>query len=115
MCGIAGIIDFAGRAIDRGRLEQACASAHRGPDDRGVWMHESPGFTAGFAHTRLAIIDPRPEGHQPMTDAAGRWAVAYNGELYNYRGLRAELAGKFRTECDTEVVLQACAAGGQRR
>lgn len=113
MCGIAGIIDFAGRPIERARLEGACtALAHRGPDDRGIWVHESPGFSAGFAHTRLAVIDPRPEGHQPMLDAAGRWAVAYNGELYNYRELRGELAGPLRTESDTEVVLQACAQWG---
>lgn len=113
MCGIAGIIDFTGRAIERGRLEWACAAlAHRGPDDHGVWMFESPGFSAGLAHTRLAVIDPTPEGHQPMTDAAGRWAVAYNGELYNYRELRRELGGDFRTDSDTEVVLGACTRWG---
>ena len=113
MCGIAGIIDFAGRPIERARLEGACADlAHRGPDDRGVWVHEAEGFSVGLAHTRLAVIDPTPEGHQPMTDPAGRWAVAYNGELYNYRDLRGELAGPLHTDSDTEVVLQACAQWG---
>lgn len=113
MCGIAGIIDFEGRPISRAALERACCDlAHRGPDDRGVWIHESPGFSVGLAHTRLAVIDPRPEGHQPMLDAAGRRAVVYNGELYNYRALRAELPDRTRTESDTEVILQACAAWG---
>lgn len=113
MCGIAGIVDFRGRPVDRAMLEQFCAGlGHRGPDDQGVWVHQSEGFTAGFAHTRLAVIDPTPEGHQPMTDPAGQWALVYNGELYNYRELRAELGGEFRTDCDTEVVLRACMRWG---
>lgn len=115
MCGIAGIIDFQGRAIDRAALERACTSlAHRGPDDRGTWVHESPGFSVGFAHTRLAIIDPTPEARQPMVDAAGRFALTYNGELYNYRALRERLGGPFHTASDTEVVLRACARLGPR-
>ena len=109
MCGIAGIIDFCGRPIDRAVLEGFCAElAHRGPDDRGIWIYETPEFSVGLAHTRLAVIDPTPEGHQPMADPANRWALAYNGELYNYRALRAELGGEFRTDSDTEVVLRAC-------
>lgn len=113
MCGIAGIIDFTGRPVDAGLLSELCRClAHRGPDDAGTWVAEAPGFSVGLAHTRLAVIDPTPEGHQPMTNPAGRCAVAYNGELYNYRRLRDELAGPFRTSCDTEVVLAACTQWG---
>lgn len=113
MCGIAGIIDFRGRAIDETVLRRmGAALAHRGPDDSGVWTHHAPGFCAGLAHTRLAVIDPTPEAHQPMIDAGGSRAVAYNGELYNYRSLRGQLPVAPRTASDTEVVLGACSAWG---
>lgn len=115
MCGIAGIIDFTGRPVDPGLLEGLCRClGHRGPDDAGIWTVTAPGFAVGLAHTRLAVIDPTPEGHQPMTDPAGRCAVTYNGELYNYLRLRDELPGPFRTACDTEVVLAACMRWGVR-
>jgi|GEM_PF-47381 len=113
MCGIAGVIDFHGRPIDQETLGRLCAALdHRGPDDSGIWVHESEGFSAGLAHTRLAVIDPSPSAHQPMTDPQGRWAIAYNGELYNYPRLREQLPGPFRTSCDTEVALNACIAWG---
>ncbi|HPU24890.1 MAG TPA: asparagine synthase (glutamine-hydrolyzing) [Phycisphaerae bacterium] len=115
MCGIAGIIDFEGRPIDVRRLEEACQSlAHRGPDDRGIWQSQSNGWSVGLAHTRLAVIDPAPEAHQPMITPDGRWAIAYNGELYNYRALRDEIGSERRTASDTEVVLQACRAWGPK-
>lgn len=113
MCGIAGIIDFRGRPIERATLERFCdALAHRGPDDRGIWTYAADGFSAGLAHTRLAVIDPTPEGRQPMVTRDGACAVAYNGELYNYRDLGARLASSLRTMCDTEVVLEACREWG---
>jgi len=113
MCGIAGIIDFQGRKIDEALLCRFCdILGHRGPDDRGVWVHQDSGFSAGLAHTRLAVIDPTPEAHQPMADATGRYAVTYNGELYNYRSLRSDLPVSTRTASDTEVVLQSCIAWG---
>lgn len=113
MCGIAGIIDFRGRAVDRQVLNRMeLALSHRGPDDQGQWVHESPGFSVGLAHTRLAVIDPTPEGHQPMVTPDGRWAICYNGELYNYRELREQLSGLFHTTCDTEVALRACITWG---
>jgi asparagine synthase (glutamine-hydrolysing) len=77
--------------------------AHRGPDDEGTWTH--PRGHAGFVHRRLAIIDPE-HARQPMTDGAGR-ALTYNGEVYNYPELRAELGGGFHTTSDTEVVLRS--------
>src|SRR5687768_14188986 len=113
MCGIAGIIDFRGRPIERHILEGFCRSlAHRGPDDSGIWQHQVDGFSVGLAHTRLAVIDPTPDARQPMLDASGRYALSYNGELYNYRELRGQLPTKPRTASDTEVVLQACIAWG---
>jgi len=107
MCGICGAINLRGEPIPDlpARLEvMSDLIAHRGPDDAGVWAHERG--HVGFAHRRLSIIDPTPAGHQPMRDDAGRW-MTYNGEVYNYPELRAELGGSWRTGTDTEVVLRA--------
>jgi asparagine synthase (glutamine-hydrolysing) len=107
MCGICGVIDLRGAPIPdlRRRLEvMSDLIAHRGPDDEGIWTH--PRGHVGLGHRRLSIIDPTPAGHQPMADEAGRW-ITYNGEVYNYPELRLELGGRFRTACDTEVVLRA--------
>ncbi len=113
MCGIAGIIDFRGRPVDRETLERMQAAlAHRGPDDAGIWTCQATGLAIGLVHTRLSVIDPTPEGHQPMLAGDGRWAIVYNGELYNYRVLGPRLGLDLRTACDTEVVLQACATRG---
>lgn len=102
MCGIAGITDS---TLDQ-LWKLAKCLGHRGPDDRGVWQDKPGG--AGFAHTRLAIIDLTPGGHQPMVSHCGRYAIAFNGEIYNYRHLRRDLesAGEtFRSSSDTEVLL----------
>jgi asparagine synthase (glutamine-hydrolysing) len=109
MCGIAGIIDFAGRTISRVRLDHACDRLHhRGPDDRDTWVAESQALSVGLASTRLAVIDPRPEGRQPMIADGGRLIVVFNGEIYNHRALRVELAGAgcaFKSDSDTVVLL----------
>jgi len=107
MCGICGAINLRGEPIPdiERRLEvMNDLVAHRGPDDDDIWTHERG--HVGFGHRRLAIIDPTPAGHQPMRDDAGRW-ITYNGEVYNYPELRVELGGRFRTGCDTEVVMRA--------
>ena len=107
MCGICGAINLRGEPIpDLPRRLEVMSDliAHRGPDDEGFWTHERG--HVGFGHRRLAIIDPTPAGHQPMPDAAGRW-ITYNGEVYNYPELRLQLGGRFRTGCDTEVVMRA--------
>src|SRR4051794_21525446 len=107
MCGIAGILSLTGAPVPdlRRRLEvMNDLIAHRGPDDAGLWTHERG--HVGFAHRRLSIID-LAHGHQPMIDEAGN-VITYNGEVYNYPEIRAELAGeRFATDCDTEVVLAA--------
>jgi len=107
VCGIAGAIDLSNRPIpDLGRRLDLMneIQVHRGPDGHATWKHERG--HVGFAHRRLAIID-LSTGDQPMTDGRGSW-ISYNGEIYNYIELRAELGGKgFRTTSDTEVALRA--------
>ncbi len=102
MCGIAGTT---GSTTDR-LWEMAGYLGHRGPDDRGIWQDKSGG--PGLAHTRLAVIDLSPAGHQPMVSPCGRYVIAYNGEIYNYRSLRRDLESigeVFRSSSDTEVLL----------
>lgn len=107
MCGIAGILSLTGAPVpDLQRKLEVMNDliAHRGPDDSGTWTHQHG--HVGFAHRRLSIID-LAHGHQPMADEAGN-VITYNGETYNYPEVRAELSGeRFRTDCDTEVVLAA--------
>ncbi|MDP3719082.1 MAG: asparagine synthase (glutamine-hydrolyzing) [Acidobacteriota bacterium] len=117
MCGIAGILTAeAGRSDMRPALDaMQSALRHRGPDDRGQWR--SPSGLAAFAHTRLAILDLSPAGHQPMSTADGRYTVVFNGEIYNFLELRRTLAQKgaaFSTRSDTEVILRAYQAYGDR-
>ena len=106
MCGIAGIVKFGQQPVERARLQSMGDSIrHRGPDDGGV---EIAG-RAGLVHRRLSIIDIAG-GHQPMANRGRDTWIAYNGEIYNFRELRAELEARgrvFATRSDTEVVLQA--------
>ncbi|QXP84669.1 asparagine synthase (glutamine-hydrolyzing) [Methylococcus sp. Mc7] len=110
MCGIAGLFDT--RApIDGTRLENAVARlAHRGPDDRGVFLDGR----FGMGHTRLSIID-LAGGHQPLFSEDRKLALIANGEIYNFVELRAELealGARFQTHSDSEVILQAYLAFG---
>src|SRR5689334_15674687 len=89
--------------------------AHRGPDDKGVWV--DPGAGVALGNRRLAIIDLSPEGHQPMHAASGRYVIAYNGEIYNSAAIArtlesAGLAPRWRGHSDTEVMLAAIEAWG---
>jgi asparagine synthase (glutamine-hydrolysing) len=106
MCGIGGIVHWDGREPSRLELDAlVCAQQHRGPDGHGVWT----GAGVGLAHNRLAIIDVAT-GQQPMTWRDGRYVLVYNGELYNFRELRAELqsyGADFETSSDSEVILAA--------
>lgn len=112
MCGILGLIHR--NAASRPPLsEQFLAHlAHRGPDDSGVYNDDH----AQLGHTRLAIIDLTEAGHQPMVGLHGRYVVTYNGEIYNYLELRAELEAlgvRFTSHSDTEVLLAAYQAWGR--
>ena len=104
MCGICGIVDLNGRPVDRDVLEDMNATlVHRGPDSAGVLI-DGP---VGFAMRRLAIID-LGGGEQPIANEDGSIQVVQNGEIYNYRELRAELeqrGHRFSTDSDTEVLV----------
>lgn len=112
MCGIAGLLsgsaDRTADALERTVREMSAALEHRGPDAGGVWVDAAAGV--GLGHRRLSIIDLSPNGAQPMVSESGRWIVAFNGEIYNFRELSQELARKghrFRGHSDTEVLLAA--------
>ena len=108
MCGIVGTIRFRG-TVDRSLLErQRDILAHRGPDSQGLWCSEDA--RVGFGHRRLAIIDLSPAGHQPMVDPITGNVITFNGEIYNFRELRAELSSRghrWQSQSDTEVILAA--------
>lgn len=87
--------------------------SHRGPDDSGVWLSEQAGIA--FGQRRLAIIDLSPTGHQPMVSANGQYTITFNGEIYNFRELRAELersGARFRGHSDTEVIVEGFSQWG---
>ena len=106
MCGILGTIQFA-QPIAAELFRRQCDSlVHRGPDDSGVWLRGDGHVALGSR--RLAIQDLSPAGHMPMSDPTGRVWVVFNGEIYNFKGLRKELERKgyaFRGGSDTEVLL----------
>ncbi len=112
MCGIAGLVDLK-RQLDGNELalqakQMADALHHRGPDMGGQWTDAQSGLALAFR--RLAIIDLTPSGHQPMLSADGRFAIVYNGEVYNYQELHQQLLDdgcRFRGTSDTEVILEA--------
>jgi len=115
MCGIAGIYHY-------GRTEAVTphtltamrdCMVHRGPDDAGIYV--SSDRTAGLAHRRLSIIDLSELGRQPMADESGRFHIVFNGEIYNFAELRADLEKqgvRFRSHSDTEVLLYLYAKRG---
>ena len=108
MCGIAGVLNS--RAAEPTRLvsEMIETMRYRGPDDSGAWSDAAVGL--GLGHARLSILDLSPEGHQPMVSASGRYAMTFNGEVYNFAELRRELEAvgvRFRGHSDTEVMLAA--------
>lgn len=138
MCGIFGIWNLDGDAVDVGGLQLATnAIRHRGPDDEGYLLvdtrsgrtrscsgpdtdyrlslpdlsqHKSDNCDLAFGFRRLSILDLSPGGHQPMSSRDGKFWIVFNGEIYNYRELRSELAGhghNFKTTSDTEVILAA--------
>ena len=114
MCGIAGLIHLDGAPASPVALKTMTdAIIHRGPDGEGQWIDGN----VGIGHRRLSIIDLSAAGHQPMLSADGRYVLSYNGELYNFQELRAELEAKgyqFRSRTDSEVVLYALAEWGAK-
>src|SRR5438128_8312652 len=112
MCGIAGILTTREDLEVAPLLERMVrAIRHRGPDDEGCAEVTLPGgYRLGLANTRLAILDLSPAGHQPMSDPeSGSW-IAYNGEVYNHKSLRPQLAdASFSSTSDTETILKGWA------
>ncbi len=109
MCGITGVFSRGPQSANPADFAQtlkrmASTLDHRGPDDNGVWC--GPGV--GFGHTRLSVIDLSSAAHQPMATADQSLCTVFNGEIYNFQSLRAELerdSYAFRTSSDTEVIL----------
>ena len=107
MCGIGGVFSWSdpvGFDATRTAADLCAALAHRGPDGEGTFADVG----VLLVHRRLAIIDPTPAGQQPMTTPDGRYRIVFNGEIYNYRDLRTDLARagvRFTTASDTEVLL----------
>ncbi|MBC8065066.1 MAG: asparagine synthase (glutamine-hydrolyzing) [Chlorobia bacterium] len=109
MCGINGIYRYRpeGRRFLQEDVERVRDSmSTRGPDDAGLWI--SSDHRIGLGHRRLSIIDLSPNSNQPMASHDGRFQIVFNGEIYNYKALKAELSSSghaFRTQSDTEVIL----------
>src|SRR5215204_1225246 len=115
MCGIAGIVGLDPERVIGPMLESI---EHRGRDDQGVWTSDpidDTGRRACLGHRRLAIIDTSPGGHEPMFSHNARYALTFNGEIYNYRELREQLRSldhQFKTDSDAEVLLAAISEWG---
>jgi asparagine synthase (glutamine-hydrolysing) len=107
MCGFTGVLRTDGQPVAAGAIARMNSTiVHRGPDSDGVWAEGS----IGLGHRRLSIIDLTASGHQPMTNETADLVIVYNGEVYNFKALRAELetAGhRFHSHSDTEVVVHA--------
>lgn len=114
MCGIVGVVNLHYPAA-RDSLERRLGRlAHRGPDGFGTWY--SSCRRVGLGHSRLAVVDLSSAAHQPMVSGDGRFVIVFNGEIYNFKALRAELQGlgfEFSSSSDTEVVLAAYQAWGE--
>jgi asparagine synthase (glutamine-hydrolysing) len=112
MCGIAGIINLFDKKVDSSEIKTMLTKIkHRGPDDEGLFIKDN----VGLGHVRLSIIDLSSAGHQPMFSNDGRYLIIFNGEIYNYLELKAELENKylFKSKTDTEVLLAAYITWGE--
>lgn len=118
MCGIAGLFNYASSLSEPGIAEcvvrrMTDSLVHRGPDAEGVWVDDRQRCILG--HRRLSIIDTSDAGRQPMTDANGRWVIAFNGEIYNFLEVKPLLEASgvhLRGRTDTEVLLESVALWG---
>jgi asparagine synthase (glutamine-hydrolysing) len=119
MCGLTGVFargNWRNEDLQGLALRMSDAIAHRGPDDKGIWVDASSGVAFGFR--RLAIVDLSAQGHQPMLSESRRYVLMFNGEVYNHRQLRARLEAtnrRFKGHSDTEVILAAFEEWGIER
>src|SRR5271155_4961552 len=110
MCGIAGCVLLPGEvpALDR-LLAMREALEHRGPDGSGVEVFDN----VGLVHTRLAIVDLSERARQPMRHPTRQWWISFNGEIYNHKEIRSQIADeRFSSDSDTETLLHALARWG---
>lgn len=115
MCGIAGVLSPEKNVSPEVLKKMAASLAHRGPDGEAVWTNADG--AVGFAHRRLSILDLSDDGRQPMHSADSRFTIVFNGEIYNYLEIREQLEKKgcrFRSRCDTEVLLAAFQEKGEQ-
>ncbi|MFH1846068.1 MAG: asparagine synthase (glutamine-hydrolyzing) [Candidatus Omnitrophota bacterium] len=120
MCGISGFwkvkADTKEAELRDVVVKMAKSLISRGPDDRGDWVDASLGLA--LSHRRLSILDLSSGGHQPMLSFCGRYVIVYNGEIYNFKEIKEELiadGARFRTMCDTEVLLGAISRWGIKK
>lgn len=118
MCGIVGLLDRRGQPMSLALLRQMTSVlSHRGPDDQGCHVLSAGTGHVGLGHARLRVIDLSPAAAQPMTNEDESVWLVFNGEIYNFRELRASLetrGARFRTRSDTEVILRLYEAEGER-
>jgi len=105
MCGIAGFYSDQRHFSETDLQQMTNAMQHRGPDAAGFYLNEAG--TCGLGHRRLSIIDLSAAANQPMYSQSGRYVMVFNGEVYNFQEIRAQLNIKPRTTSDTEIILEA--------
>ena len=110
MCGISGIYNYLNKSVSlKSSIEKIVKIQHtRGPDDQGIW--ESKCKKICFGHNRLTIIDLSKNGKQPFVSKDENFVITFNGEIYNFKEIRNELAKKnisFKSQSDTEVILES--------
>lgn len=112
MCGFTGFYQSSSQSasdLTASLVKMTNAISHRGPDDSGTWVDVEKGIALG--HRRLSILDLSPHGHQPMVSVCSRYVIVYNGEIYNFQNIRAELEKdcsiQWRGHSDTEIILAA--------
>ncbi len=91
MCGFTGVLKKSSVVSNEVLSQMIAKIKHRGPDDQGIWIENN----IGLAHARLSILDLSAAGHQPMFSFSKRFAIAFNGEIYNYLALKKELSNNF--------------------
>ncbi|MCX7121203.1 MAG: asparagine synthase (glutamine-hydrolyzing) [Gammaproteobacteria bacterium] len=116
MCGITGIVSFSENVPDKNLITTMTKKLHhRGPDDEGIWIHDS----IAFGHARLSIHDLSQAGRQPMFSFNKQWVIVFNGEIYNFLVLKAQLLKEYNiifvSQTDTEVLINAIALWGIRK
>jgi asparagine synthase (glutamine-hydrolysing) len=113
MCSIAGILRFDGKSVDENLIhEMNQTMSHRGPDETGSYFNQN----IGLGHNRLKIVDLSDKAHQPFVHRSQRYALVFNGEIYNYRELKLEMAARgvsFDSSSDTEVLLEGLILEGK--